>query len=83
MGMSEWIALGVAVLSLVGATGRVTAKLGAVSAKVEMLGERLDAMTGSIHRLFELWDSRPCERNTASLSQLHKRVESVEERLGR
>ena len=78
MGPSEWIALTAVLTTWIATAAVVYAKLCVVSSRVDGLLDKLEHMAASIRRLFVAWDERPCDRHSAELSQLHKRVEVLE-----
>ena len=80
MGPSEWIALVAVLTTWIATAAAVYAKLCVVTSRVDGLLKKIEEMSGSIRRLFEYWDTRPCERNTAALNQLIKRVEAIEKK---
>ncbi len=78
MDASEWIALAAVLSTWIATASAVYAKLCVVTSRVDGLLKKIEEMSNSIRRLFEHWDTRPCERNTAALQQLMDRVEALE-----
>lgn len=78
MHIQEWIALGALIFTLVGTAAAVYGKLCALATRVDGLLRKIEDMAGSIRRLFEFWDERPCDAHTVEIANLKERLGKIE-----